>query len=485
MRAPSRPALMALAALVSTPALATAVTIDYFVPSGPTPTIQSAVAAALLNPAALSRIFLVSSPIHTSSEVLIGAPFSPSRRVLIRPASTAGRVTVVGDAVSADIFHFSGAGQGGGATLQDLDIVREVTNNHHLIEVDYSFSDLVVERCRIGSTDSSPSGSGGWCYVRMTNPVNVTFRNCILFSVSPGTFDYGFEVVGFPDDVGLLRLYNNDVTDYGITGIHLVDHDPNGATLILRNNVVANSPAFPATSEPTAFHSEVDATTARVLSSGNACFASPGRVQLAVAPALSLLGADLDLFGRDALGDPADNTKAFRQRLWDIAQGYDANPQFFHLWPSGVLHDGVEDVGTTVGNGSPDPFDFAVTDDIDFDPRPSGAGSGHTDRGADQVEHGTEDVATRSDLGAALQTRTVDSPGPSFALRYRAGVSGTLRIEVFDLAGRRFVDESRAVSSGESGVMRRVVPPGLVLYRATLATGRSAVIVHGKAVVVR
>src|SRR5262249_54242116 len=141
---------------------ARAVTIDYFVPSMATPTIQSAVdeAAKPMNTAALSRIFLIQSPVHTT-EVLIGPPFTNARRILIRPDAVLARATVVGDAVTQDIFHFTSGGQNGGATLQDLDIVREVTNNHHLIELDYGFTDLLVERCRIGSTDSSPSGTTG------------------------------------------------------------------------------------------------------------------------------------------------------------------------------------------------------------------------------------------------------------------------------------------------------------------------------------
>ena len=485
MRPPSRSFLLALMILLL-PLRASAVTLDYFVPSVQDPTIQLAIQDAVNHPAALSRIFITQSPIHSASEILIGAPFTPVRRLLIRPASTLGRATIVGDDASHAIVRFTGGGQSGGASFEDLDLVREVTNNHHLIELTYAFTDITFERCRIGSIDTGfPGGDPGWNVVEMSNPVNVLFRNCLLFSYQPGTFERGIHVSDFATDVGSLFLYNNDVANYSVYGIQITDLPPHAATLVLRNNVVANSQEFPATGEPTAFRSEVTEPGALVISSGNAAFASAPHVESFVGAAKSLIGTDLDLFPRDALGDPADPTKAFKQRVWDPVQGYDANPVFFHLWPSGALHDGPEDVGTTVTNGAPDALDKAVGDDIDFDPRPSGADPGHTDRGADQVEHdntGVDGSASRV-LLAVAPTR---NPASDLELRFRAATAGRLRAEVYDLAGRRIASIERPVVAGEIGEVRLPGPQGVLQYRLELvpAVGEGAV-VHGRAVVMR
>src|SRR5262249_15601155 len=199
-----------------------AVTKDYLVPSIQYPTVQDAVndAAANINTANLHRVFLTQSPIHAASEIVIGAPFDFTHRLLIRPFSTLGRATIIGDNAGQAIIRFAGGGQSGGATFQDLDLVREITNDHHLIEIVYAFIDVTFERCRIGSIDTGfPGGNPGWNVVEMDNPVNVLFRNCILFALQPGTFERGFHVSDFGTDVGSLFLYNVDVADYRVYGV--------------------------------------------------------------------------------------------------------------------------------------------------------------------------------------------------------------------------------------------------------------------------
>ena len=482
MRTPSAPFLLALA-VVALPSAARAA--DYFVPSISDPTIQVAVGHAALDGDALCRIFITQSPVHSASEILIGPSFTETHRLLIRPDATLGRATIVGDNASAPIVEFNGGGQAGFATFEDLDLVRDVTNNHHLIQLTYSFTNIVFDRCRIGSVDTGfPGGDPGWNAVEMDNPVRVMFRNCILFSYQPGTFERGFHVSDFSEDVGSLFLYNNDVADYGIYGIHIADHTRPG-TIVLRNNVVANSPAFPATSEPTAFRSEVDVPGAVVLSSGNATFAADLRIQSIAGAAQSLIGTDLDHLPRSLLADPTDGGAAFKQGTWDPFQGPDANPVFFHLWPSGALHNGAEDVGTTVLAGSPDFRDIPVTEDIDHDPRPSGAFPGHTDRGADQVERDNTAVGEGTPR-VALEAAPLRNPSSALELAFRAGASGRLLCEVFDVAGRRVLDSERLVSAGESGRVAINGSQGVVQYRIELVSdrGRHAV-VAGRAVILR
>jgi len=487
MRTPAAPILLALAVAVF-PIPARALVKDYFVPSIKYPTVQSAIADASLNinAADLSEIFITQSPIHEPSGIVITGPFNPTtRRLLIRPDATLGRATIIGDAVAQPIVQLTGGGQNGGATFEDLDLVRDVTNNSDLIKIDYGFTNVVFDRCRIGST-SFGGGNPGFNMVVMSSPVQVMFRNCILFAVHPGTFEIGFEVTDFFQDVGSLFLYNNDVADYSVCGIHIVNHPlTHTATLVLRNNVVANSPDFPATSEPFAFRSEVDEPGTTVLSSGNATFASALRIQSLVGASQSLIGTDLDHLPRSVLGDPTNTLTAFQQRTWDPLQGFDANPLFFHLWPSGALHDGPEDVGTTVLLASPDFRDIAVTSDIDHDPRPSGAFPGHTDRGADQAERDNTGVGGNRPH-VALAVAPARNPASRLELNFRAGATGRLRCEVFDASGRRVASREQPVSAGEEGRVSFTGPQGVLQYRMELVPehGPHATVV-GRAVILR
>ncbi|HTK32264.1 MAG TPA: right-handed parallel beta-helix repeat-containing protein [Candidatus Saccharimonadaceae bacterium] len=485
MRVPLRIlALVALSSLLGASLARALVIKEYHVPSV-TPTIQAAVALADVDGSDLSIIDLDASPITTFGEVLIGNAYKSGHRLLVRPdptIATLPRVRVVSIDPGSSVFHLNGAGY---VTVEDLDIFRDITNAHHLVEIETG-TQVLFQRCRIGSIYATPSGTSGWANVWIQfYPVHVMLRNCVMFSRVAGTFDEGIHVDGFQDLGNSVLLYNNDVSDYGREGIHVIDiqHD---SYVVMRNNVVAN--VFATTDpEPLAYHSGV-INTAFVYSSGNAAFATAARVQTVDAACLDVAGADVDLLSPGVLGNTADPSTAFQQVQWNAVPPGDANPLFFHLWPSGALHDGLEDVGTTVGAGSPAIVDDAVTDDIDHTVRPGGAAPGHTDRGAHQVDAPGVGVTAASLTGRALRAAPRRNPTADFALDYVAERTGTLTVDVFDASGRRLFHDQRDVVRPSRGSVRAPgrLPSGLAFYRVVLddAAGRRHV-ASGRVAVIR
>lgn len=187
----------------------------YTVPSDPTPTVQAAVAAAAGNNDPENVIQLAQSPHFTSARVLIGVEFNSKHRLLIRPVpglGPHGRAIVASQNGSQPIFDLAGCGS---VTIQDLEILRYATNNADLVAMDHP-TDVVLERCRIGSVWSSV-GSALKSNISVGYPVNVTVRNCILFSAVYGNFDYGLHAI-FGDGTNSLFLYNNTIADYATYG---------------------------------------------------------------------------------------------------------------------------------------------------------------------------------------------------------------------------------------------------------------------------
>ena len=93
-------------------------------------TLQAAVAAAAVSVDVDNEITISVSPVTTNLTVDIGAAFGPARRLVIRPADGLERASVVNGAPNEPIVTMTNAGH---VTLQDLDLLRNVTNNAHLV----------------------------------------------------------------------------------------------------------------------------------------------------------------------------------------------------------------------------------------------------------------------------------------------------------------------------------------------------------------
>ena len=461
--------LFSLGVVFASPAAA----IRHFsVPTGVYPTIQSAVTAAqAAGPGdELNYIELGASPINVSGPTAIdGTKFSPTRQLVIRPdPSVPGlkRVAIASYDPGSLIFDLvAGTGEGH-AVLQDLDIVRAVTNLGDLIHL-VGFGHATIERCRIGAI-STPGPAGAACMV-ITYPYSDVVRNCIFFAQYPATFSRDLQLTICSDPANSLFLYNNVFADYGVYGVDLNDGQM-GSLLVLRNNVLSNNPGIAVLSDPTAFASNV-ALNVVVRSSYNAVMILPGHDE-AVSGALAIEGANLKTMAR------TDLSASFVQSDWGPAAAGDANPDFFRLIATGALHGSpATDWGVNVFNGSPDAEDIAVIDDIERDPRPSGPGTGHTDRGADQIEvaaAGVEPPGIQSLLWAA----PLGNPASRLRIGFRTAEAGRLILEAFDLCGRRLMHAEREVSAAANGSFTEIVPvrPGLVFYRVRLVarSGRTA-----------
>jgi hypothetical protein len=332
-------------------------------------TLQAAVAAAALSPDVDNVITISNSPVLTSNTVNIGPEFGATRRLVIKPAANLTRASLVNDNPVVLIIEMLLASY---VTLEDLDILRNVTNGKDLVAIDQC-EEIVVQRCRIGSNWPA-TGTAGWSNVIMHYPTEVTLRNNVIFANATGTFDYGINVVQMSDPDNSIRLYNNDISDYSVYGIR-VSAGIEGALVLLRNNVVVNHEDL--VTEPFAYRTDVQ-NDVTVVTSHNVAFASVPNVQS---------GAGLDIAGTGssflnfAKGDaPA----SFVTVDWNMV--FDANPDHYRLLNLGPLHDDPNDYGMTVTNVFPD---IEVIDDIEGDYRPGGV-TLHTDRGADQLEPGTE-----------------------------------------------------------------------------------------------
>ena len=332
------------------------------------PTLQAAVAAAAISPDVDNVITISASPVLTSSTISRGAAFRAGRRLVIRPAAILPRASIVNDNPTVPIIEMVSAGY---VTLQDLDILRNITNGDHIVVLNTS-EEILIERCRIGSNWTT-TGTPGWANVFILYPTGIVLRNNILFANTPGTFDHGINAGNFNDPLNSLRLYNNVVSDHKIYGIRIEAVAP-GALVLLRNNVVANQADL--APEPSAYRTEV-ALGPTVVTSHNVAFASPLLVQSGVGQDVAGTGSQFLNFVK------GDVVPSFVSVDWSMV--FDANPDYYRLVDLGPLHDDAGDYGMTVTNLAPD---FAVVDDIEKDFRPGGV-TLHTDRGADQLEPGT------------------------------------------------------------------------------------------------
>lgn len=439
---------------------------NYLVPSGATPTLQSAVNAAAVSGDAVNLINLGGTPVFTGAVVTIGNAFHSGHTLTIRPVTSMSRAIIASQNGSQRIFDLVTAGS---VRFQDLDIVRYSTNNNDLIYMDMC-TDILMERCRIGSIWTSVGTAGPWRNIAISYPINVTLRNCIVFSYMFGNFDRAISA-SLADDTNSLFLYNNDVSDYSEYGIEVSAHLA-GQVVALTNNIVMNHPD--AGVEPVAYHSVVDAVVT-LSTSHNVAFAGVANVERLDDDQL-ISGASHPEFER-LPRDLVDET--FVATAWNPAAGWnlDAERDFYRLRPAGKLHNELNDFGKN---------EPTVMDDWERNARPSGPIPQHTDRGADQVEIGTVGVEP-SVAEAGLWAAPVRSPARDVGVRFHTGFAGRLEFEVFDVAGRMLHRETRDVAGGTDGVFSWEGPRrGQVLqYRLRLTGDGAAVQQTGRTVVLQ
>jgi hypothetical protein len=450
-----RSALTIVAALaLTTPAFAAVYTVP-----GTNATLQDAINAALVNVDPDNTIYLTASP-HTIGATLVftdiqGHTFASNHRLTIRPAAALGRAAIESVNAASPAIEL---GPGGYVTFQDLDIVRNVTNAADLVTID-KFVWGVFDRCRLGSIWTG-GGDPGKKIMQIHYPNPILVRDCIFFSVFPGTFDYGIIADSFNDITNALYLYNDDVADYKLRGVWISGGVP-GSLALLRNNVVANNPAL--ATEPIAYIADANADIT-VITSDNVSYASAANIEtnLAVQSVAGFGGGSLLTLSQ------ADIPASFTQTAWNLVPPWDPNTGFYHLNATGPL-ELPSAYGQSVGNGFPAPQDLAVNFDIDREYRPGGTPL-HTDRGADQLEGGTSGVAPGPAGGERLSAAPLRNPGPDAVVLARSGEAGRLVFEIFDLAGRRLYHDEHPAASGDriTFAWRGALRSGIVRYRVRL-----------------
>lgn len=436
-------------------------------------TLQAAVAAAAASVDVDNVITISVSPVVTNATVDIGNAFGPARHLVIRPAAGLERASLANGNPIVPMIAFLNAGN---VTLQDLDILRNVTNGQHLITIATS-EDIVIERCRLGTNVPSP-GLSGFANIHISYPTNVLLRNNIFFARVPGTFDVAVDANSFNDPANALRLYNNVVSDYRTYGFR-VDATIAGPLVLLRNNVAVNHPGL--APEPVAYRTQVNANPTLV-TSHNSAFASAGFEQTGPGGSQDMAGLAASFVQLPL----ASIAPSFVTPAWTIAPAWDANSDFYRLVDDGPLHTDAGQYGFTVPTAG---SDVAVTDDLERDTRPSGAPA-HTDRGADQLEPVTRLDATPGRAARGLRATPRRNPSPGVSLRFESDESGSLTFEVFDAAGRRRHRATFEVAAESRGVLDWTPGPGdragLVFYRLE-RVGRHGVneVVQGRVAVVR
>jgi hypothetical protein len=337
-------------------------------------TLHEAVHEAAASQDAENFIDIGDAVVHTAAAVDLGNEFDAARKLTIRPDPTISglkRAAIVSGNPSVPIVT-AGAGH---VTMQDLDILRNITNNNDLVVLS-SCDNFTIERCRIGSIWPS-TGTAGWANLRISSPTNIIVRNSIFFARQPNTFDYGIRIQLATGLAHSLLLYNNVVADYREYGIHATVAGGD-AFLLLRNNVVANHPG--GDPEAMAYYTAV-ADTVAVATSHNAAFAGVDRVEEIGVGCQSISGAPDAGFLRFARAQVA---AAFVEDRWNRDPLENPNADFFRLVNGGPLHNAPEDAGQNVRDHLPHARDVRVTDDIEQHVRPAGIPL-HTDRGADQI----------------------------------------------------------------------------------------------------
>jgi hypothetical protein len=447
-------------------------------------TLDAAISAATLNNDPDNFIYVTVSPLYTNGPVKlvpdvnnIAIHFNDGHRLMFRSMlTTSPRAEIIDLNPDGDVLTVNNEG---GVTIQNLDFLRDITTLHGLMSMSIC-RNVTFERCRLGYVNAS-KGSAGLHLLEIQYPTNVVIRNCDFFSVFPGAFDEDIHILAMTDPDNSLLLYNNDVSGYGTIGIRS-DGGMAGALLVLRNNVVENSPAI--APEPTAFSSGVPQDM-RVRTSHNSVFASAGFAEALDLNAQSIAGTVgpdfLQLFPSVSV-----ETGAFITQTWDATPGA-VNATFDHLVATGSLHD-PSNPGVTVLNGWPDLTDVAVIDDFDHEPRPSVGAGPHTDRGLDQVDPGSS-AASVPTPGATsgLWAAPRRNPSSTLDLAIESSEGGALSVGMFDLGGRQLWSASREIADGAALIWSAPASraAGVVFYRVRLVSRSGAVReTHGRMVLV-
>jgi hypothetical protein len=382
------------------------------------PTLQAAVAAAAVSVDVDNVITISNSPVLTSTTISIGNEFGATRQLVIKPAANLTRASIVNDNPVVPIFHMSISNY---VTLQDLDILRNITNGDHLVILN-SCEEILIQRCRIGSNFNT-TGTAGWSNVIMFYPTEVTLRNNVIFANATGTFDYGINVSQMSDPDNSVRLYNNDVSDYKLYGIRIAA-SANGALVLLRNNVAVNHEDL--VTEPFAYRTDVQVLNGpTVVTSHNVAFATAPFVQFGVGQDIAGTGSAFLNFAK------GDAPASFVTVDWNMV--FDANPDHYRLVNLGPLHDGPADYGMTVTNVFPD---IEVIDDIEGDYRPGGVDL-HTDRGADQLDPGTGASGVRPSWWTKIELTSYPNPfNPTTFLSFVTETREHVELRIYDSGGR-------------------------------------------------
>jgi len=436
-----------------------ATAMDATVPSVPYPDVQSAVAALALSVDVDNHIFIAQPAIFTSNPIVIGPAFSAARTLTIRPATTLARAQILSNDVSGQpIFSLNTCGS---VHIEDLDIVRDITNNGNLVETTNTTL-ITFERCRIGS-DGAPNAAGlSYMLVLYPGDGGVMIRNCIFFSKYRNAFDDGIQCIT-GDSSNELFLYNDCIADYNRVGLTVSDGNI-GSLILSRNNVfVNNTTSIP---EPTAVSSSI-VPGVIVVTSDNLAFASPANVQSGFPPNQDLFGTAASQVPVDLAATALEETNSFTTMVWNAAPG-DPNPDFYRPTAAGDLHL-PSAYGIIVGLKSPDVHDQAVVDDINRNIRPGGSPL-HVDRGPYQLDPSTSGVGDPGSISELLRVAPRENPSRSLEFAFASGIRGELSIAVFDVSGRRVGAARRDVERGATGVL--TVPgarqAGVYLYRARI-----------------
>ena len=146
-------------AIVIAASVAAAAPAEFDVPSPDYPTLAAAVAAAAASLES-ENIVNLQSNVTVGATIDLAAEFNAGHRLLIRPDPAIGgigRAAILSTDPDAPIFHMHVLG-GGYVTLQDLDLLRNITNDGHLLTIS-EYSNVTIERCRLGSIFSIPYSS--------------------------------------------------------------------------------------------------------------------------------------------------------------------------------------------------------------------------------------------------------------------------------------------------------------------------------------
>jgi hypothetical protein len=434
--------------------------------------LQKAIDAASKSVDPDNYVYLTQTPFYWNATISISDPnLNGSHHLTIRPKPgipTLPRVEIINQDPNSWLLSASSVT---GVTIQDLDLLRDVTNLSDLVSLSMCTS-LTVERCRLGYVNVSLGGSH-LEMVTIVYPTHVVIRNCMFFSVMPAEFDVALHAAAMGDPMNSLYLYNNDFSDYGKVGVRSDGTGPPNALIVLRNNVAVNSAGI--SPEPVAYSSGAQLIM-RVRTSYNTAFASAGSAEALDVGAQSIAGSSQADF-LQLIPSASEENGDFVTRAWDATPGA-LNHDFYHLIGTAGLHSPPSRYGVTVQNGSPSPEDEAVTNDIDDQARPSLGSLPHTDRGADQLD---SETAAASATAISPETRLWVAPrhNPSRAieLSFASREGGELVAEVFDAGGRLLWRSRRTVSTGGTGLLEgpAALSAGLAFYRVRLLVNSGAV----------